>query len=394
MIAVGGVIVGVSALIVIMGVMTGMQTDLRDKILVASPDIRIVSYGRDFMMTDSVWHQALGTVQRDPGVVAASPFVSTVALISAGHDYVNWTQILGIVPGDELGKSLPVTDIRDKATAGDFTFRTPEGGHAGVVLGESLASLLGVGPGDSIQLATMKGERLDPVTGAPTFTLREYLVTGTFRTGLYEYDNNYLVMSLASAQDLAQIGSGVTGLEVRTRSRAAAAPVAARLQDAVGMGLETRDWQSQNAVLFQALSLEKKGMMFILLLIVLVAAFNIVGTLTMVVADKTREIGILRAMGMPARSIRRVFFAQGIIIGMTGTIIGLVIGIVTSVAIDRFKLIPLEPTVYFIDHLPVSTQPLDVLMIVAASLIIAALATIYPARLAALLYPVEAIRHE
>jgi lipoprotein-releasing system permease protein len=146
--------------------------------------------------------------------------------------------------------------------------------------------------------------------------------------------------------------------------------------------------------LFQALALEKIGMTFILLLIVLVAAFNIVGTLTMVVADKTREIGILRAMGMPARSIRRVFLAQGMFIGLVGTIIGVVIGLAVSVAIDRYKLIPLQESVYFIDHLPVATQWLDVLRIVVASLVIAAIATIYPARLAAGLFPVEAIRHE
>jgi len=127
---------------------------------------------------------------------------------------------------------------------------------------------------------------------------------------------------------------------------------------------------------------------------VLVAAFNIMSTLIMVVTDKTREIGILRAMGMSARSIRRIFFAQGVIIGVAGTFVGLVIGLVTSVAIGRGKLIPLDAAVYYIDHLPISTEPLDVALIVLASLAVAAIATIYPARQAARLYPVEAIRHE
>ena len=135
-------------------------------------------------------------------------------------------------------------------------------------------------------------------------------------------------------------------------------------------------------------------MAVILLLIVLVAAFNIVSTLTMVVADKTREIGILRAMGMPARSIRRIFFAQGVVIGVVGTGVGLVLGLAIGIAVDRYRLIPLDPQIYFIDHLPVTTHVTDVALIVLASLGIAALATIYPATQAAKLYPVEAIRHE
>jgi lipoprotein-releasing system permease protein len=135
-------------------------------------------------------------------------------------------------------------------------------------------------------------------------------------------------------------------------------------------------------------------MAVILLLIVLVAAFNIISTLVMVVTDKTKEIGILRAMGMPARSIRRVFFAQGLVIGVVGTGSGLLLGLVASFLIGSRKLIPLDPSVYFIDHLPVATQPGDVILIVLASLAVAALATLYPSRQAARLYPVDAIRHE
>ena len=149
-----------------------------------------------------------------------------------------------------------------------------------------------------------------------------------------------------------------------------------------------------NSQLFQALKLEKLAMRVILLLIVLVAAFNIVSTLTMVVKDKTREIGILKAMGLPSRSVRKIFLAQGLVIGIVGTAVGVAIGVTAGLAIDRGQLIPLDPTVYFIDHLPVTIQIGDVLWIIGASIIIAALATLYPAIQAARLFPVEAIRHE
>ncbi len=161
-----------------------------------------------------------------------------------------------------------------------------------------------------------------------------------------------------------------------------------------GVSARTENWQQQNASLFSALRLEKLGMTIILMLIILVAAFNIVGTITMVVHDKTREVGILRAMGMTAGSIRRVFFAQGMVIGVVGTFAGLVVGLVTSLVVDRFHIIHLDPSIYFIDHLPVATQPLDVMLIVTSSMIIAALATYRPATQAARLYPVDAIRHE
>jgi lipoprotein-releasing system permease protein len=211
---------------------------------------------------------------------------------------------------------------------------------------------------------------------------------------MYEYDNSFVYLPLDVAREFAGLGEDVTGIEVRAADRWRAPEVAAAIDEKLGAPYRTMDWREQNHSLFQALKLEKAGMGLILLLIVLVAAFNIVSTLTMVVTDKTREIGILKAMGMTTRSIRRIFFAQGVMIGAVGTGLGLVTGLLASFVIDYFKLIPLEPSVYFIDHLPVSTQPLDVVFIVLASLAIAALATLYPARQAARLLPIEAIRKE
>ncbi len=387
-IAIGGVVIGVSALIVIMGVMTGLQNDLREKILIGSPDVRVLNYGSDMVLKE--WQPVLARVRREPDVVAAAPFVLTKALVGAGHKYSDGAYVMGIVPEGEGGP--PVTTIRSHATGGDFRFRTSSGDRQGAVVGSRLALRLGVYPGmDSITLTTV-GSEVSPVTGTPIPREMHLEVTGIFDTGMYEYDNGYVFVSLGVAQDLAGLHQDVTGLEVRTTSRWTAADVAARLARSLGYPYRTEDWQSQNNSLFQALKLEKLGMTFILTLIIVVAAFNIVGTLTMVVTDKTKEIGILRAMGMPAASIRRIFLAQGFLIGVVGTALGLLLGVGAAVALDHFKLIPLDPQVYFIDHLPIARQPMDIAVTAAASLLIAALATIYPALQASRLLPVEAMR--
>jgi lipoprotein-releasing system permease protein len=390
LIAIGGVIVGVSALIVIIGVMNGLQKDLREKILIGSPDVRVLTYGEDLTMTG--WDSVLRKVERIPGVAAAAPFVHTQAGINAGTKYPEGVFVMGIVPSPPAGKE--VTSIRGTATGGTFTFKDLNGTTNGVVLGRRLADRLNAIVADSVELISLGAAKVSPVTGTFTPYIRKYEVSGIFETGMYEYDQSYVIMALDAAQELAQLGTAVTGIEVKTADRWRAPGVARAISDSLGFPYRTEDWQQQNSSLFQALRLEKLGMTVILLLIVLVAAFNIVSTLTMVVTDKTREIGILKAMGMPARSIKRIFFAQGVVIGLVGTVTGLVIGLVAAILVDRYRLIPLDPSVYFIDHLPVETRLLDVALIVAASLTIAALATVYPARQASRLFPVEAIRHE
>jgi lipoprotein-releasing system permease protein len=389
-IAIGGVLVGVSALIVIIGVMNGLQHDLREKILVGSPDIRVLSYGEDLKITD--WPTVLAKVRKQPGVVAAAPFVLTEGVITGGHEYSGGAYIVGLLPE---GRGVPdVTTIRSHTTQGDFRFASSDGKRRGAVLGKLLASRFNKLIGDSITLLSAGGAKVNPVTGTVIPKFESFEVTGIVSTGMYEYDNAYTFIALDKAQELAGLGDGVTGIEVKTTDRWKAGDIAAHLVGALGWPYRTVDWQEQNHSLFQALKLEKLGMGVILLLIVLVAAFNIVSTLTMVVADKTKEIGILKAMGMPARSIRRIFFAQGLVIGVVGTMFGLLLGFAAALALDRYQFIKLDPQVYFIDHLPVSTQPMDVVWIVLASVAIAAIATIYPSVQASRLFPIEAIRHE
>ncbi|HKR09663.1 MAG TPA: ABC transporter permease [Gemmatimonadaceae bacterium] len=389
-IAIGGVLVGVSALIIIIGVMNGLQHDLREKILVGSPDIRVLTYGEDLKIND--WQTVLQKVRKQPGVVRAAPFVLTEGVISGGRDYAGGAYIVGLLP---QGRGVPdVTTIRSHVTTGDFRFASTDGQQRGVVLGKLLAARFNKWVGDSVLLMSAALGKMNPVTGGIVPTMERFEVTGIVQTGMYEYDNSYAFISLEKAQQLAGLGNGVTGIEVKTTDRWQAERVANQLIAALGWPYRTVDWQEQNHSLFQALKLEKMGMGVILLLIVLVAAFNIVSTLTMVVADKTKEIGILKAMGMPARSIRRIFFAQGLVIGVVGTALGLVLGFAGAFALDKYQFIKLDPQVYFIDHLPVTTQPTDVLWIVIASIAIAAIATIYPSVQASRLFPIEAIRHE
>jgi lipoprotein-releasing system permease protein len=386
-IAIGGVVVGVAALIVINGVMTGMQGELREKILVGSPDLRVLSFGENLRLDR--WQGALDTVRAQPGVVAAAPFVLTQGLATSGHDYFEGVFVAGIEP--ELRVLQPVTDIRKYAIQGDFQFASSDGKTRGAVIGRRLAERLNTYPGDTLTLMTAK---FSASVGAIVPRVFRLEVTGVFRTGMYEYDNAYVYLPLDVAQEFAGLGTAVTGLEIRTADRWKAPEVAGRIADKLGYPYRVQDWQEQNSQLFQALKLEKLGMRVILLLIVLVAAFNIVSTLTMVVKDKTREIGILKAMGMRARVVRRIFLMQGLVIGAVGTLIGTTLGVAAGFTIDHWHLIALDPQVYFIDHLPVRIDPLEVVFIVLASVAIAVLATWYPSAQAAKLFPVEAIRHE
>jgi lipoprotein-releasing system permease protein len=399
-IAIGGVIVGVAALIVIMAVMTGLQKDLKEKILVGSPDIRVLNWSTNMVMPDSAhmglpgWRTVLDSVRRLPGVVAAGPAVLSKALVRSPNNHMEAAQVVGIPP--EARDAPEVTTIRQHALPGDdFKFASSDGLQRGIVVGRLLADRLGVLPGDTLILLTPTGSGISVVTGWPDVRADAFEVTGIFDTGMYEYDNGSIYMALRTAQAFAGLGDGVTGIEVRAVSRDDTPEVRDTIIKAFGeFNARVIDWQQQNDPLFKALRLEKLAMGVILLLVVVVAAFNIVSTLTMVVTDKTREIGILRAMGMRASSIRRIFLAQGIVIGVVGTAIGLVVGLAAAIGLGHYKWIKLPASVYFIDHLPATTDPADVILTVLASLAIAAVATMYPAVLASRLYPIEAIRHE
>src|SRR5882762_2975971 len=369
-IAVGGVTIGVMALVIVLGVMNGMQNDLREKILVVNPHLRVLTYGEGLRLDD--WPEVLAKVRRAPDVVSAAPFVMTQGLISAGHDYAEGVMVIGVE--SDTGRRA-VTSLPHYFTKGDLTFRTTrQGVEGGVAIGTRLSTKLSAYPGDVITMVAPAGSQFNRSLGAFVPKYRRYEVTGLFETGMYDYDNSYVLMPRQAAQDFAGLGGAVTGIEVRLTDPERATEAGKLIEDMLGYPYRALDWQLQNRSLFSALKLEKLGMGLVVFLICVVAAFNVVGTLTMVVRDKTREIGILLAMGMRRASIRRIFLAQGVLIGLTGTVIGAALGGLLGGMVNRGQWIRIDPSVYFIDHLPVQTQPFDVLLVIAASLLVATLA--------------------
>lgn len=387
LIAIGGVAVGVAALIVVTAVMNGLQTELRRGILGVNPHVFVLTYGDGMRMPD--WEAPLRKVQTLEEVTAAGPFVHTELLVRNRGGYQEAAILRGIDTDDVDGA---VTDMPRILAEHGLRMDGTRSGLPAVALGQGIAGRLGLIPGDSVTIISMANPRITAMGMIPRLAYFEYV--GAFRTGMWEYDNKFAFTRLAVAQEVAGLDQSVSGLEVRTSDPYRAREVAARIDSALGIPYRTDDWMNMNASLFSALQLEKLALTLILLLIVIVAAFNIVSTLVMVVTDKTREIGVLKSMGMTAGRIQRLFMMQGLVIGIVGAAIGGLLGSVIAWAVDYFRLIRIPGEIYFISHLPVKLDPLDLATILVATVAISFVATVYPARQAARLDPVEAIRHE
>lgn len=387
-IAVGGVAVGVMALIVVIGVLTGLQKDLRERILGGGPHAVVLQIGNAFKM--DAWPAVLDRIAEDPAVVAVAPFVYTEVVLNSGENYNEAIALRGLAPDSG---AAGVTGLGDHLVLGTLPSGPTESGSPGIVVGRGLADKLGLYLGKLVTAASLQNTALTS-SGLFQPSLKRFEVVGVFQTGLYQYDEKLAFVELSAAQELLGLGDGVTGIEFDVTDPWIAAEVSARVEEALGFPYKVDDWQELNANLFSALKLEKLAMAVILTLIVLVASFNIVSTLVMLVTDKTREIGILRSMGLTAVGVGRVFRQMGLFIGLVGTALGAALGGVLGWLLARYEFITLPNDVYFVEKLPITLDVLDVTLIVTGSVLIAFLATIYPARKAAELTPVDAIRHE
>lgn len=391
-IAIGGVAVGVMALLVVIAVMTGLQRDLQAKILTGTPHVYVYEQGGGIRLGN--WREIKARIDVMPRVVSSGPVLLPNVMVARTIDYVQGGILHGIEPG--LAQQ-PLSEVERGILAGDYYLGAedrPEGALPYVLLGRQLAARLATLPGDTLLVGTIENLKMGPL-GELLPELRQFVVAGNVSTGMYEYDNVHLYARLEDVQGLLDLPGDTIGyLAVNIDDPWRARDVALRIRDELGYPYEVDNWMDMHGSLFAALRLEKLAMGVILSLIIIVAAFNIVSMLTMVVTDKTREIGILKSMGMTDGTVLRIFMLQGLTIGAVGTLIGGLLGGLLIWALDRYQFIELPGDVYFIDRLPVALDPWDVALILVVSLVIAFGATIYPARQAARLLPVEAIRHD
>lgn len=388
-IAVGGIALGVTALVTVIAVMTGLQQDLQAKILGSQPHVSVFEQGQALRLNH--WPQVLERVRAVPGVVAAEPFIMTQVGVSPGADYAQPGLLYGI---DPHASQQPMSVIERDIRAGKLALGPTGTGYPALLVGRRLADKLGVFPGDTVTIGSFENIKQGPM-GNVVPKMAKFEVTGVFSTGMFDYDSQFMYAPLAAVQQLLDLGpAAVGGIAANVAEPWSADRVALAVDSALGFPYWTTDWKALNSTLFSALKLEKLAMGVILSLIVLVAAFNIVSTLIMVVKDKTREIGILKSMGMTDGGILRIFVLQGLAIGLIGTALGAVGGLGLVWLLERYQFITLPGDVYFLDTLPVALDPRDFILIVVLSVLIALVATIHPARQASRLLPVEAIHHE
>lgn len=406
-ISIVGVMVGVAILDAVLAVMTGFEIDLRDKILGANAHIVVLSTAGSVETPDAVAEK----VRRIDGVLAAAPFVYTEMMIRSP-----WAATGIIMKGVDPEHTGDVTSIRDDLELGpsgaletDDARRTvmrslaepvpPRAGVSeenpalpGILIGRELMETLQVAPGDAVQVINPLGGGPGPL-GMPAPSVTSFRVAGMFYSGMYEYDTKWTYVSNGDAAALMKLGERVTGVEVRVSDIDAVEQISTEMEAVLGPPLYTRHWRNLNQTLFEALALEKVVMSLILGMVVVVAGLLIVSNLYMMVLTKRREIAILKAMGAGSRSVLRVFVFIGCVIGGIGTTLGTALGLLICQALDTYQF-PLETDVYYLSSLPVVIVPANIAFTAVAAFAVCVVSTLYPARLAAALDPVEGLRYE
>jgi lipoprotein-releasing system permease protein len=383
-----GVALGVAVLIVVLSVMNGFETELRTRILAMTSHASLESFGDGL----AGWQGVRDRVELDADVLAAAPYIQGEAMLLRGED-VSGAIVRGIVPAEERR----VSGLADKLVSGTLDELAPGGWN--IVLGSALARELQVEVGDRVVLAISQGT-VTPAGLAPR--LRRFVVTGIFEAGMYEFDRSLAFVHLEDAARLWRMEDKVTGLRLALDDMFLAPEVSRRVATNLGGGFYVSDWTRQHVNFFRSIQLSKQMMFTILLLVVAVAAFNIVSTLVMVVKDKQGDIAILRTLGASPRSIMVVFMIQGTLIGVAGTLAGLGFGALLALNVEQLVhwleaalgTTFLAADVYFISDLPAELRAGDLLRICGTALVLAVLSTLYPAWRAARSQPAEALRHE
>ena len=382
-ISVLGVMIGVMALVVVLSVMNGFRADLMSKILGVKSHLLVLSYKGAF----NDYKRVTGRVGQVEGVVATTPFIQSQVMVNRSGN-VSGAILRGIQP-ETVGNVLSIERMIKEGSLSSLN--SSWDGQPTIIIGSELSKQLGAYPGDILNMVSPEG-KLTPLGRVPNS--QKYKVTAVFDSGMYEYDASMVFVSLKEAQTFLGFGDRVSGLEVRVKDVYKSDKVGIKIQNALGNPYWTKDWKVMNRSLFSALKLEKFAMFVILTMIVLVGALNIISTLVMVVMEKTRDVAILRAMGASAKSIMTIFMAQGLLVGLVGTLAGLASGLGICHLLARYKFISLPSDVYYITTLPVRVEFWDVCLVSLSAVVISFLATIYPSWHASKLNPVEAIRYE
>lgn len=378
-----GVAVGVMALIVVLSVYTGFTEGLRDQIIGINSHILVQRYGSNIIYPDELAKK----VEAIDGVDATTPYIYGQVLITSSHSSS------GIVlRGIDPKTAGNVINIGKKMKSGQLTDLDSSLNPPGIIIGRELAKQLSLQNGSKVRLISPDGP-LSPMGVLPK--IRTCKVVGIFETGMFEYDSTLGFISLDTARSLSGETEGVHGLEVRVHDVDNANKIAEAIKDKLGPGhYSVRDWMQLNQNLFAALKLEKAGIFIALDLIILVAALNIISALIMVVMEKTRDIAILKSIGATTGSIMRIFFYQGAVIGLTGTVFGLIGGLGLCSILKRYKFIELPSNVYPMSTMPIKVVPMDVGIIAVSAIMITLAATIYPSWKASRVRPAEALTYE